>query len=591
MLYSLTWLPDVLERVGLKVAEVPEWRSRGRAQMGQVRGVMVHHTGGARVGNMPSLDLLVRGRPDLSGPLAQLGLGRDGTFYVIAAGRCNHAGAGKWRGVTTGNSSFIGIECENTGKADDPWPDVQMDALRRGAAAILAHVGTDASMACGHKEYALPSGRKPDPLWEVAPFRESIAQLISRGVPAALPIPARDAMLRPTLRRGAVGELVTLLQTRLGVEAIGQFGPKTEAAVRSFQRAHNSVPDGIVGPKTWELIDTQGGNAAAGATPRAEVTQNAAADARVKVPSDVPAVAPPPMALPPVDDPQHPVRIVAPNVLTPSGQRFARQFKLGFMTLGTTTVAAALAADPAAGADIAPARLAIIAALSGNEGQLEAVNSWDAAFMSFGIMQWTVGQAAGQGELAALLAVLKRADAGAFAECFGQLGIDVEIAARATTGFLALNGRRLDSSSAKSVLRSPEWAYRFWRAGNHPAVRRAEIRHAASRIDRISDIDISGHPLRAWLSSQLGMALVLDEHVNRPGHVPATIAAALTATLATDLVSSDPAEWDEAIEHRLIERYLTLRSRTNMTHSLSRGQRLLDTALRGEIASNRGSFA
>src|SRR5580700_4344959 len=52
------------------------------------------------------------------GPLAQLGLGRDGTFYVVAAGRCNQAGQGSWQGVTTGNSSFIGIEAENTGLSD-----------------------------------------------------------------------------------------------------------------------------------------------------------------------------------------------------------------------------------------------------------------------------------------------------------------------------------------------------------------------------------------------------------------------------------------------------------------------------------------
>ena len=32
-------------------------------------------------------------------------------------------------------------------------------------------------------------------------------------------------------------------------------GPKTEAAVREFQRSHSLVPDGIVGPKTWAALD------------------------------------------------------------------------------------------------------------------------------------------------------------------------------------------------------------------------------------------------------------------------------------------------------------------------------------------------
>src|SRR5207248_3928253 len=86
MTYSLTWLPEVLEGAGLKVAETPDWRTRGRAEMGDVKGVMCHHTGTTRGGNMPTLDVLIRGRSDLIGPLCQLGLGRDGTYYVVAAG-------------------------------------------------------------------------------------------------------------------------------------------------------------------------------------------------------------------------------------------------------------------------------------------------------------------------------------------------------------------------------------------------------------------------------------------------------------------------------------------------------------------------
>ena len=129
MIYSLTWLASVLEGAGLKVAVVPGWEARGRAEMGSVLGVMCHHTATPRTGNMPTLQTLIDGRSDLPGPLSQLGLGRDGTFYVVAAGRCNHAGNGVWQGLTAGNSNFIGIEAENTGLPNDsPWPDVQLDA-------------------------------------------------------------------------------------------------------------------------------------------------------------------------------------------------------------------------------------------------------------------------------------------------------------------------------------------------------------------------------------------------------------------------------------------------------------------------------
>src|SRR5262245_44513711 len=147
MPFALTWLPTVLKNAGLKVAEVDGWPNRGRSEIGMIKGVMCHHTAGPKTGNMPSIKLLVNVRADLLVLLAQLGLGRDGTFYVIAAGKANHAGAGSWQGLTTGNSSFVGIEAENTGVSNpsdpnnDPWPEVQLDAYRRGVAAILKHIG------------------------------------------------------------------------------------------------------------------------------------------------------------------------------------------------------------------------------------------------------------------------------------------------------------------------------------------------------------------------------------------------------------------------------------------------------------------
>lgn len=256
MSFSLTWMPKVLEDAGLKVAPVPGWEVRGRAEMGHVVGVICHTTVGPRQGNMPSLRVLIEGRSDLPGPLAQLGLGRDGTYYVIAAGRCNHAGAGLWQGVSTGNSSFIGIEGENTGRGDDPWPEIQLDAYRRGVAALLKHLGRGPEFCAGHKEYALPKGRKPDPDFDMHAFRTEVSALLNQGVPMRPLIPATEpgGAGRPTLRRGSQGDAVKLLQAQLRAVIDGEFGPRTEAAVREFQRRNGLVPDGIVGPKTWALL-------------------------------------------------------------------------------------------------------------------------------------------------------------------------------------------------------------------------------------------------------------------------------------------------------------------------------------------------
>ena len=60
--------------------------------------------------------------------------------------------------------------------------------------------------------------------------------------------------IRPTLRRGARGELVREIQVKVGASVDGIFGPATEAAVRQFQRDNGLVDDGIVGPRTWAAI-------------------------------------------------------------------------------------------------------------------------------------------------------------------------------------------------------------------------------------------------------------------------------------------------------------------------------------------------
>src|SRR4051812_5627954 len=67
MSFALTWLPKVLGDANLKVALVDGWENRGRGDVGNTLGVICHHTAGPRLGNMPSLDVLMRGRPDLSG--------------------------------------------------------------------------------------------------------------------------------------------------------------------------------------------------------------------------------------------------------------------------------------------------------------------------------------------------------------------------------------------------------------------------------------------------------------------------------------------------------------------------------------------
>lgn len=150
----LTWLADVLRDAGLTVIEDHGWQQRGK-DLGAVDGIVWHHTATKASTSDSAVTRLLRvGRRDLVGPLAQLGLDRQGRFHVVAAGRANHNGYGTW-----GNSS-IGIEAYNDG-IGEPWPDAQVDAYVRGTRALLDRLGLPVNRVKGHKE--TDPRRKIDP--------------------------------------------------------------------------------------------------------------------------------------------------------------------------------------------------------------------------------------------------------------------------------------------------------------------------------------------------------------------------------------------------------------------------------------------
>lgn len=153
----LLWLPDVLRDAGCDVYVLPGAETRGRDDI-DVNGVVWHHTAtGLNWQDGHVAALLRDGRRDLAGPLSQVGLERDGTWVLIALGRCNHNGYGLW-----GNDS-IGIEMYNAGNGQDPWPAAQIESADRGTRAILAHLGLDAAGHLKAHRETDPT-RKPDPV-------------------------------------------------------------------------------------------------------------------------------------------------------------------------------------------------------------------------------------------------------------------------------------------------------------------------------------------------------------------------------------------------------------------------------------------
>ena len=210
---NLDTLPAFLRAKGLTVVETPGWFHLGYAgqDLQEIRGYIWHHTATNRarfVGNdMPTLNMLINGRPDVAGPLCQIGFGRNGTVYMVATGVGNHAGRGSAPGIPRdmGNHYLVGIEMESSGIAPFDWtPDQIRVAPHLGAALEewgLMHLPPELRLQIAHAEYS--SEGKIDPAgWPggMDGLRAAINDVLDDKVatPAPPPAPAPAPASVPT---------------------------------------------------------------------------------------------------------------------------------------------------------------------------------------------------------------------------------------------------------------------------------------------------------------------------------------------------------------------------------------------------------
>jgi len=310
--------------------------------------------------------------------------------------------------------------------------------------------------------------------------------------------------------------------------------------------------------------------------------------------------APRPVAKPPVP-PATPERLR----VTTAGRRVTvsdsthtktfRTYKRGLFTFGGVATGAWIDANRAGltATGMSTSALNVMLGVSENEGNLDAVNTWDSAFLTFGLFQWTIGTRDAKGELPALLKKIRDADAAVFERCYGRHGLGVSAATTATHGHLVLDGQVIDSAARKAPFRVAEWCFRFWKAGLDPVVQRTSVAHAFSRIAvfaRSPRYRVNGQDIVDVVTSEYGMALVLDNHVNRPAYIASCLTQAMDAA---GLAGSDPKGWDTTDERRLIGHYLTIRERhghSPMTDAARRAEVTLRYVTEGIISNERGSF-
>ena len=184
-------LVTALRAEGATVVEHAGWRTNRRPQAwAPIHGSMVHHTAS---GDGPGLvELCYNGRADLPGPLCTGVVRKDGTVHLVGSGRSNHAGRGSsavfaavkagatipptGSDVVDGNAHFYGWEAVNRGDGNDPWPEVQLDAIARVQAALCRVYGWNAQHVIGHREWTT---RKIDPRgFSMAAMRTRVANLL-----------------------------------------------------------------------------------------------------------------------------------------------------------------------------------------------------------------------------------------------------------------------------------------------------------------------------------------------------------------------------------------------------------------------------
>lgn len=164
------WLADVLRASGVTVIELDGWKGRG-GEMSTVKLIVQHHTATGKSTSDTNVAKLLRdGRADLKGPLSQLGLDRQGRWWVIADGRSSHNGFGE------GGNNTIGVEAFNDGRGE-PWPNVQLRSWERGTAALCRRLGFSAAKVRAHRE--TDPRRKIDPAGVgMDAHRDAVAKLL-----------------------------------------------------------------------------------------------------------------------------------------------------------------------------------------------------------------------------------------------------------------------------------------------------------------------------------------------------------------------------------------------------------------------------
>lgn len=141
-------------------------------------------------------------------------------------------------------------------RALDVAQDGQIGPKTLAAAEQLAPIDLLTKLRAAREEYELATYGKREQFWKGFTNRWNRALQLAKELSAEdVPVEEKD---KPVLRKPSEDAAVRDLQRLLGFDASeidGDFGPKTEMAVKWAQRRSGLVSDGVVDDATWAALD------------------------------------------------------------------------------------------------------------------------------------------------------------------------------------------------------------------------------------------------------------------------------------------------------------------------------------------------
>jgi len=247
---------------------------------------------------------------------------------------------------------------------------------------------------------------------------------------------------------------------------------------------------------------------------------------------------------------------------------------------------------------VTPSERRVISQMALNEGRLDSVQAYDSETVTAGAMQKTIN-ANGTGELPKQVYDFSQSNPAGYKALFADKGWTVAHTGKGHgtsdyTMTFSADGKPTTPQQTRAYIKD-KTAPDHWnaaldpllQAGRDPAFQAVQIQDFKTRLDGAMAGTPSGkgytQPISAYVTSEKGAALVLDESVNRPNNVPHTFGRALDSFYAANPKASRyPTQWTAAqradYEPKIMTAYEAERTTSSMSHPTERAQTIVGPA-------------